>query len=310
VERDRILKWLLEQQYKSLHPYTNSPRGGWAWTDLPGGVPDADDTIGALLALSYLSSAADGSTSEAVRYGFRWLSGLQNSDGGIPTFCRGWTNLPFDRSSPDITAHLLRACHAWDGELPELRRLKARAMDYLLRCQGPGGEWIPLWFGNQFDPRDENHIYGTAKVVLALASQEGETDADMSTALCRGALRLSELQNKDGSWGAQRSPGSPSAEMCGTIEETALAVEALAHACFHPAFRASSNSPQANGSLKKGLGWLLSRVDGGTWKEPAPIGFYFAKLWYYERLYPIIFTVGAFRAVLDFYRETCHHKIN
>jgi squalene-hopene/tetraprenyl-beta-curcumene cyclase len=27
--------------------------------------------------------------------------------------------------------------------------------------------------------------------------------------------------------------------------------------------------------------------------QPTPIGFYFAKLWYYERLYPLIFTVGA-----------------
>jgi squalene-hopene/tetraprenyl-beta-curcumene cyclase len=29
--------------------------------------------------------------------------------------------------------------------------------------------------------------------------------------------------------------------------------------------------------------------------EPSPIGFYFAKLWYFERLYPLIFTVAALR---------------
>ena len=34
--------------------YTNAASGGWAWTDLPGGVPDADDTSGALLALHNL----------------------------------------------------------------------------------------------------------------------------------------------------------------------------------------------------------------------------------------------------------------
>jgi hypothetical protein len=27
--------------------------------------------------------------------------------------------------------------------------------------------------------------------------------------------------------------------------------------------------------------------------EYSPIGFYFAKLWYYEKLYPLIFTVSA-----------------
>ena len=35
--------------------------------------------------------------------------GLQNRDGGLPTFCRGWGTLPFDRSGCDLTAHALRA---------------------------------------------------------------------------------------------------------------------------------------------------------------------------------------------------------
>ena len=46
---------------------------------------------------------------EGVAEGLKWLLGLQNSDGGIPTFCRGWGTLPFDRSSPDLTAHAIRA---------------------------------------------------------------------------------------------------------------------------------------------------------------------------------------------------------
>ncbi|MFH1300442.1 MAG: prenyltransferase/squalene oxidase repeat-containing protein, partial [Planctomycetota bacterium] len=43
-EKAPIRDWLLQQQYKELHPYTSAEPGGWAWTDLPGGVPDADDT--------------------------------------------------------------------------------------------------------------------------------------------------------------------------------------------------------------------------------------------------------------------------
>ena len=46
VDKDAIREWLLAQQYKTVHPYTNADPGGWAWTDLPGGVPDADDTAG------------------------------------------------------------------------------------------------------------------------------------------------------------------------------------------------------------------------------------------------------------------------
>src|ERR1043166_8881787 len=41
-----------------------------------------------------------------------------------------------------------------------------------------------------------------------------------------------------------------------------------------------------------GWGWLR-RWDRGDWKKPSPIGLYFARLWYYEELYPMIFTVGA-----------------
>jgi len=34
-------------------------------------------------------------------------------------------------------------------------------------------------------------------------------------------------------------------------------------------------------------------------EESAPIGFYFAKLWYYESLYPVVFALGAFCPELD-----------
>ena len=35
--------------------------------------------------------------------------------------------------------------------------------------QRPDGTWIPLWFGNQNEPAEENPTYGTARVVIALA---------------------------------------------------------------------------------------------------------------------------------------------
>jgi squalene-hopene/tetraprenyl-beta-curcumene cyclase len=59
-----------------------------------------------------------------------------------------------------------------------------------------------------------------------------------------------------------------------------------------------SVSPQFHQSaLERGARWLVERVESGAWREPSPIGFYFAKLWYYERLYPLIFTVGALNRV-------------
>src|ERR1051325_7883317 len=93
--REKLLEWLLAQQHRVEHPYTHAAPGGWAWTDLSGGVPDADDTPGALLALARLG-CEDDETQEAARAGIVWLLNLQNADGGVPTFCRGWGALPFD----------------------------------------------------------------------------------------------------------------------------------------------------------------------------------------------------------------------
>src|SRR5262249_19307114 len=53
--RSGLRSWLVGQQFTTRHPYTGAAPGGWGWTPLPGSVPDADDTPGALLALSHLT---------------------------------------------------------------------------------------------------------------------------------------------------------------------------------------------------------------------------------------------------------------
>jgi squalene-hopene/tetraprenyl-beta-curcumene cyclase len=291
-ERELILGWLLDQQYTREHPYTHAAPGAWAWTDLPGGVPDADDTAGALLALSHLlkNDARKAEVAPSISSGLNWLMRIQNSDGGIPTFCRGWTNLPFDRSSPDITAHALRAWHAWtDEQIPNRRGEKAcvRAVNYLETHQRPTGEWIPLWFGNQFDLEDENHVYGTARVLSALARFPEHAES----LILRGMSRLLAMQNQDGSWcGALGDRDLP-----GSIEETALAIEACATILGNESV--AKEIEELSEALERGVNWLLKEIEEERWKTAAPIGFYFAKLWYYERLYPIIFSVGALRAV-------------
>jgi squalene-hopene/tetraprenyl-beta-curcumene cyclase len=285
-ERAAISRWLRDQQYRSRHPYTNAAPGGWAWTNLPGGVPDADDTPGALLALMTLGGN-DPNSLAAATAGVTWLLDLQNRDGGIPTFCRGWGNLPFDRSSPDLTAHALRAWSVWRPNLPDslrsrLDRAIARATAFLRRTQEPDGPWAPLWFGNEHEPDESNRVYGTSRALLALADTGLAPDC-----AARAADWLLRAQKPDGGWSGGLAPSPAS------VEETALAVESLA-AVIH---RDPATRPHIEAGLRRGVEWLVVRVEDGSWTSPTPIGFYFAKLWYYERLYPVVYATAALARV-------------
>jgi squalene-hopene/tetraprenyl-beta-curcumene cyclase len=329
------LDWLLACQHNERHPFTGAEPGGWGWSDLSGAVPDADDTPGALLALSQFARTPE--IDDALLRGATWLIALQNRDGGWPTFCRGWGRLPFDRSGTDLTAHAIRALTARantvgcvevaggdrntpqsassresgpkGGALRSLRSLHApygkaieRGFRFLERNQRPDGSWLPLWFGNQDHPAEENPIYGTARVLLAYR----DTGRIETLPAQRGLKYLVGAQNADGGWGGGASvralgrkivlPGEAECPVESTVEETAVAVEALLGAISFPSEgssppRLSSVVPEA--TLARGLAWLCHAVENGWLFEPAPIGFYFAKLWYYERLYPLTFTVAA-----------------
>jgi squalene-hopene/tetraprenyl-beta-curcumene cyclase len=272
--RSGLRDWLLGQQHRTIHPYTGSPPGGFAWTDLPGGVPDADDTAGALIALHHLDRD-HAAVVAAARAGVAWLIGLQNRDGGIPTFCRGWGALEFDRSAPDLTAHALTALVRWQAsvEAPLLGRATraiSAGLAYLRRAQRADGAWVPLWFGNEQVAGDLNPTYATARVVQCLVLAE-----PAGAPLRQGAAWLLAGQNADGGWGAGGS--SPS-----SIEESALALDALLAAGV------------AGAAIERGVAALRALTADCTRFPAAPIGFYFAKLWYFERLYPLIFAGGAF----------------
>ncbi|MCX7803896.1 MAG: squalene--hopene cyclase [Planctomycetota bacterium] len=352
---ERILRWLLDRQTTRRHSYTGAMAGGWGWTHLSGGVPDADDTAGALLALAAFwyawrrgrlsgttpaanvpagdqasrsacgaapepapatrpgawADAAGGSDSReggnwdrdrhgreiaaAAYSGIRWLLALHNSDGGWPTFCRGWGKLPFDRSAPDLTAHVLRALAAWKalvmsapelGWLADVSLLNATisiGCAYLHAAQRADGSWIPLWFGNQHTPDMSNPVIGTARVLTAF-SWIGEiaTRRIGADAALKAVRYLLSCQNPDGGWGGSR--GAPS-----TMEETALALSALS--------AWAGVEPIRRGCLA-GARFLARGVREGAILRPAPIGLYFARLWYSERAYPIVWTVGALGRLL------------
>ena len=280
TQHSNLKHWLLAQQYRVEHPYTGAAPGGWAWTDLPGGVPDADDTAGALLALHFLAKTQEkpeAELREATRLGINWLLDLQNRDGGMPTFCRGWGTLPFDRSAAELTAHALRAWYAWLPHLPltsreRIQRGTDRAIRFLEKSQRKDGSWIPLWFGNEHTEGEVNPVYGTAQVLLGLQSLRGNSAA--ARLHQQGSQFLVAQQNPDGGWGGAHGAVS-------TIEETSLALEALAY------------QMTLEQTLERGAQWLVQAVNSPAAFIPSPIGLYFARLWYFELLYPTIFACGA-----------------
>src|SRR5205814_1787627 len=142
---------------------------------------------------------------------------------------------------------------------------------------------------------------GTARVIVGiLAVRETNlfssslSPPTLNNMLAKGLGWLLTAQNPDGSWGGFRQ-GQPS------IEETALAVEALAGLIAVESSSTFASSPLPIEEIKtaaaSGANWLIERVESGAWKLPSPIGFYFAKLWYYERLYPMIFTTSALNQI-------------
>ena len=287
AQKQGLKTWLLGQQYTSVHPFTNAAPGGWAWTNLPGGVPDADDTAGALIALHELceTDAERHAVAAQAQAGVRWLLDLQNRDGGMPTFCRGWGTLPFDRSSPELAAHALWAWGLWKETVP-LKAIEA-VVSYLRRVRSKdAAAWEPLWFGNEHTPNEANPVYGTAQVLSGLFG----AGFNAREPWIKEAMDwLVAEQHSSGGWGGAK-------DCVPSLEETGVTLKALA--------QSSSADPALREAVRRGVQWLLDATEDGTQFGTAPIGLYFARLWYHERLYPVIWSLGALKAAKELFSKS------
>jgi squalene-hopene/tetraprenyl-beta-curcumene cyclase len=196
----------------------------------------------------------------------------------MPTFCKGWGKLPFDRSTPDITAHAMLAMGLWLPSLQgELRQAVEKSYDRMLHwleSTVQEGGWVPLWFGDQ-DANDEKApIYGTATVVDYLMQSnitEGRTLAIQQVPF------LLDCQNEDGGWGGNKGVRSK-------VTYTSRVLAALAHF-----------PEQYTEAKQRGWDYLYRRYQAGTLYENEPVGLYFSRLWYSEELYNVTFLLHAIK---------------
>lgn len=282
-DRKSLVERFYSYQTREVHYFTGAPKGGWGWTDLSGSVPDGDDTSGALVALYHLTS---GTPSPQVEEGLNWLIRLQNSDGGMPTFCRGWGKLPFDRSAPDITAHAVLAMGLWTAKLEgPIRQRCQQCLDEMLgwleREQVSSGAWIPLWFGDQDARNEKAPVYGTATLMDYLMSLPSERAHAIAR---KGVDFLLQQVNEDGGWGGQK----------GSASKVTMTSRALAALSFFKGSREDVDK-----AVERGIDYLYKRYEEGTLLVREPIGLYFARLWYSENLYAPSFLLNALIKLKD-----------
>ncbi|MCG8576824.1 MAG: hypothetical protein MI810_18230, partial [Flavobacteriales bacterium] len=167
-----------------------------------------------------------------------------------------------------------------------VERAMDRATAFLRKEQSADGQWVPLWFGNQHVQNEANPVYGTTKVMEGLLSLHPTRRDALAGPLEKALDWLLHQQNQDGGWGGALA--APSSH-----EETALALSAVATALRHLDASKAALAERSANALERGLAWLLPRIEDGTYRHVSPIGFYFAKLWYFEDLYPLVMTGAA-----------------
>jgi squalene-hopene/tetraprenyl-beta-curcumene cyclase len=172
-----------------------------------------------------------------------------------------------------------------------------QGLKFLASEQNDDGSFAPLLFGNEHQANNANPVLGTAQVLAALSELRL---LDSNTAE-RAASWMLAAQHTSGGWGPPRAPidysesdrdvnsrswrdNNTMAQYC-SVEETAAAISALVPL--------AAKTPGFERAVSRGLNWLANAVEQDRHRGPAIIGFYLPQIWYYERLYPLVFAAGA-----------------
>ena len=79
--------------------------------------------------------------------------------------------------------------------------------------------------------------------------------------------------------------------MPSSVEETGVVLAALGRSV------ADGDETAITKTVARGAGWLVAAIADGQQAVATPLGLYFARLWYFEELYPIVFALAGLASV-------------
>ncbi len=263
--------WVLSQQvrvggdWQVKVPHVEP--GGWAFEYENASYPDVDDTAVALIVLSELRDKPEWQekgVNNAMDRAVDWMLAMQCKGGGWGAFDKDndkaiLTKIPFcdfgealDPPSVDVTAHVLDAL----GRLGYTRThpAVAKGLTFLKAEQEEDGSWFGRW--------GVNYIYGTASVLPALK----EIGEDMRSGyVLKAADWIKSRQQIDGGWGescASYMDPNMSGRGTSTSSQTAWALMSLL----------AVDRPEDRTAVERGIEFIVSKQDDGTWEEPEYTG--------------------------------------
>lgn len=298
--------WLLDLQNRD---------GGWptfcrGWGKLPFDRSSVDLTAHAMRALVAVRPQQQDATSRerrAIAIGFRFLRRRQREDGAWLPLWFGNQDLadeenPFYGTGRVLVAYAdVAAAGGLPGPSEADDRAVAMALAYLIGTQNADGGW-----GG--GPSLTRFLQRSGYTTETAAGAPIESSVEETAIVLEGlaAVRAFAGQRR-GAAGQPHGKRADNVALSAAVAPSEDLPDGVGKGLFGPAHGSSDRvimDGQIDRSIRRALGFLAEAETSGRCEEPWPIGFYFAKLWYHERLYPTIFSVAALARLHQTWQRT------